>query len=188
MAETYTPTPKAKYTAAGATLGGVAAQDSIVWSGWHTLTDVTKTAYVTGDVWQLIATNIVTAQDKWTFSTKATAPTSSTAAAQADVTKLNVFPNPYIGFNPLERDKYNRFVTFSHLPQKATIRIFNLAGVLVRTLQKDTPDQFFQWDLRNENGFPAAAGMYIVYVDMGNLGTKTLKLGLIPELQYIDRY
>jgi hypothetical protein len=186
VAETYSASAKAKY--AGTTLGSLLALDSVVWSGWMTIADETLPIYQDGDVWTLTATNIVTAQDKWTFSTKALAPTGSLAVAQADVAKVNVFPNPYIGFNPLERDKYNRFVTFSHLPQSATIRIFNLAGVLVRTLMKNSPDQFLQWDLRNESGFPVAAGMYIVYVDMGAIGTKTLKLGVIPEQQYIDRW
>jgi hypothetical protein len=187
IAETYTSAAKAKYT--GSTLGGVLAQDSAVWSGWMTLADPTMPPYVAGDVWTLKATNIVTSQDKWTFSTKATAPTTSADSAKLDVARINVFPNPYIGFNPLERNKYDRFVTFSHLPTKATIRIFNLAGVLLRTLQKDGPDQFYQWDLKNESGFPVAAGMYIVYIDMPDLGTtKTLKLAVIPEQQYIDRW
>jgi hypothetical protein len=186
VAETYTATAKSKYT--GTTLGTVLAKDSVIWSGWMTLDDATLPAYVSGDVWKLLATNIVTSNDRWTFSTKATAPTTSVDSAKKDIASINVFPNPYIGFNPLERDKYDRFVTFSHLPTLATIRIFNLAGVLVRTLQKNTTDQFFQWDLKNESGFPVAAGMYIVYIDMPNLGTKILKLGVIPEQQYIDRW
>jgi hypothetical protein len=187
IAETYTDVAKAKYT--GKNLGQALDVDSCVWSGWMILNDPALPPYVSGDKWQLLATNIITADDKWTFSTKAIAPTYSADAAKDDVTKINVFPNPYIGFNPLERDKYDRFVTFSHLPAKATIRIFNLAGVLVRTLLKDTPEQFFPWDLKNESGFPVAAGMYIVYIDMPDLGvTKTLKMGVIPEQQYIDRW
>ena len=187
IGETYTATAKAKYT--GSTLASASAADSIVWGGWMTKSDLTKPPYVAGDVWTLQATNIVTDHDKWTFSTKAIAATYSAAAAKADVARVNVFPNPYIGFNPLEKNKYERFVTFTHLPAKATIRVFNLAGVLVRTLQKNSNDQFYQWDLKNESGFPVAAGMYIVYVDMPDLGaTKTLKLGVIPEQQYIDRW
>jgi hypothetical protein len=99
-----------------------------------------------------------------------------------------VFPNPYFGFNPLETNKYARFVTFNHLPPSATIRIFTLSGTMVRTIIKSDPSQFIQWDLNNEKGFPVAAGMYIVYIDMHDLGTKTLKLGVIPEQQYLDRW
>jgi hypothetical protein len=111
------------------------------------------------------------------------------ALAAEDVDKINVYPNPYIGFNNLEANKYERFVRFTHMPQNATIRIFNLAGVLVRSLQKTGGGQFFDWDLRNESGFPAGAGMYVIHVDMPELGkTKILKLGLIPEQQFIDRW
>lgn len=109
--------------------------------------------------------------------------------AKTDVDRVNVFPNPYIGYSTLEADKYNRFVQFSHLPTNATIRIFNLAGILVKTLQKTGGDQLFKWNLRNEQGFPVASGMYIVYIDMPDQGkTKTLKLGVVMEQQFIDRW
>ncbi|HMK38286.1 MAG TPA: T9SS type A sorting domain-containing protein, partial [Bacteroidota bacterium] len=137
----------------------------------------------------LITANKVNTSDH-TFSWTTTKPTiADAAAAKMDVTKVNVFPNPYLGFNPQEINKYARFVTFNHLPASATIRIFSLSGTLVRTLIKnDASTQFFQWDLNNEKGFPVAAGMYIAYIDMHDLGTKTLKLGIIPEQQYLDRW
>jgi hypothetical protein len=100
-----------------------------------------------------------------------------------------VFPNPYFGFNKLETDNYNRFVTFTHLPQKATIRIYNLAGILVRTLMKSDNSQTMQWNLQNEAGLPAAAGMYIVYLDLPGVGsTKILKLAIIPEQEFLHHY
>jgi len=104
------------------------------------------------------------------------------------VQSINVWPNPYFGFNRNEANKYQRFVQISHLPAQATIRIFNLAGILVRTLLKNDPSQFAKWDLNNEKGLPVGAGMYIIYIDMPGLGTKTLKLGVIPETQFLDRY
>jgi len=58
------------------------------------------------------------------------------------------------------------------LPNTATIRIFNLAGILVRTLVKSDVSQFTDWDLLNENKLPVAAGMYIAYIDCGSLGPK----------------
>jgi hypothetical protein len=140
-----------------------------------------------GTIFRIVSTKPNQPTDQFTITT----PTYQYDANNAKVAvgNVNVFPNPYIGFNPLEKNKYERFVTFSHLPNRATLRIFNLAGVLVRTLAKSSSDQFLQWDLKNESGFPVAAGMYIVYVDMPDIGTtKTLKLGVIPEQQYIDRW
>jgi len=123
------------------------------------------------------------------FTITAPAGTQNSTLAAEDANRVNVYPNPYIGYSTLEKDKYSRFITFSHLPVKATIRIFNLAGVLVRTLVKENNDQFFQWDLRNTTGFPVGAGMFIAYVDMPDVGvTKVLKFGVILEQQFIDRW
>jgi hypothetical protein len=80
-------------------------------------------------------------------------------------------------------------VTFSHLPDKATIRIFNLAGVLVKTINKDNQDQFQRWDLANESGLPVASGLYIAYIEMPDIGTtKILKVAIIQEQQILDRF
>lgn len=108
--------------------------------------------------------------------------------AKDDVELINVFPNPYYGVNPQELTKYNRWVTFSHLPAKATIRIFNLAGQLVRTITKDDASaQFQRWDLQNENNLPVGSGLYIVHIDMPDLGkTKILKVAIIQEKQILD--
>lgn len=141
-----------------------------------------------GDEFEILASHLNTPANTFTFTSPK--PTvGDVALAKVDVEKINVFPNPYVGFNPLELNKYERFVTFNHLPARAIVRVFNIAGTLIRTLRKDDPTQYFQWDLRNENGFPVAAGMYVVYIDMPDIGkTKTLKLGVIPEQQFIDRW
>ena len=68
------------------------------------------------------------------------------------------------------------------------MNIVNLAGVRVRTLLKNDLTQFMNWDLKNEQGLPVAAGMYVIYIDMGALGTKIVKLGIIPEVQQLDKY
>ncbi|AFN73529.1 hypothetical protein MROS_0285 [Melioribacter roseus P3M-2] len=129
----------------------------------------------------------ISAEDKYTF--KAPSVVNDPELAKEDVEDINVFPNPYYGVNPQEINKYQRFVTFNHLPQKATIRIFNLAGQLVRTLHKDTPDQFFRWDLNNESDLPVASGLYVVHIDMPDLGkTKILKVAIIQEQQILDRF
>jgi hypothetical protein len=187
ITETYSPTGKAKYTP-GITLGTALLADSVVWSGWYRLSDPTKPGYAPGDVWTITTRKVVNVSDVWSFSTKTLAPTYSPEAAKLDVTRINVFPNPYFGFNPMRTDPYARSVMFTHLPAKSVVRIFNLAGVLVRTLQKDDPGQFLSWDLTNERGIGVGAGMYIVFVQMPDLGiTKTLKLGIIREDPRLDR-
>ena len=98
-----------------------------------------------------------------------------------------MFPNPYYAFNPQETSQNAKFVTFNKLPAKATLRIFNLAGQLVRVLEKDDASQFLRWDLRNRDNFPVASGMYIVHVDMPAIGaTKVLKIAVIQEQEVPD--
>jgi hypothetical protein len=149
----------------------------------------TDATWAAGDEFYIISNHINLPAD--TFSFVAPNVTTSTETAKADVEKINVFPNPYFGFNLAETSKYQRFVTFSHLPKNATIRIFGLSGVLIRTLVKeaDATQQFLRWDLNNGSGLPVAAGMYIAYVDMPDLGkTKVLKFAIIPESQILDKY
>lgn len=113
--------------------------------------------------------------------------TGNLALAREAVSQIKAFPNPYYGANRAETDKVSRFITFSHLPTRATIRIFNLAGALVRTIEKnDVTTQFQRWDLQNQNGLPVASGLYIVFIDMPDLGsTKTLKVAIIQEQQFL---
>ena len=125
--------------------------------------------------------------DKYTFTIPKTS--YSTAKADQDVTKINVFPNPYYGVNSLETSKYVRFVTFSHLPATATIHIFNLAGVMVKTIQHTDGTQFQTWDLTNDSNLPVASGLYIAYIDMPGIhATKILKLAIIQEQQFPDHF
>jgi hypothetical protein len=125
--------------------------------------------------------------DEFAFATSA--PTQDAAIAKTDLQLVNVFPNPYLGFNRAELNRFNRYVTFSHLPRQATIRIFNLAGVLVRTIIKDDDSQFSNWDLLNERGLPAASGIYVAHVQFPERNeVKILKLALVREDQFLQSY
>ncbi|GIK59189.1 MAG: hypothetical protein HND39_05070 [Ignavibacteriota bacterium] len=147
-----------------------------------------KSTFTTGDIFRFNYDNPIQIGTD-TYNYKTTAATFSTELAKDQVDEINVFPNPYYGVNSEELNKYNRFVTFTHLPEQATIRIFNLAGVHVRTIQKDDSGQFQRWDLANENGLPVASGLYIAYIDMPVVGTtKILKLAIIQEQQILDRF
>ncbi len=87
-----------------------------------------KSVYTQGDVIKITyADPVQPGIDNWTF----TAPSGqsySSSKATTDVNMINVFPNPYYGFNSRETTRAGKYVTFSHLPPQATIRIFDLAG------------------------------------------------------------
>lgn len=141
----------------------------------------------TGTKIRWITNKPLTAEDAFTF--KAPAVTQSTALAKEQVEKINVFPNPYYAYNPQATNRFDRFVTFNHLPKKATIRIFNLAGTQIRKLEKNDDSQFMQWDLKNQTGLPVASGIYIARVNMPDLGkTKVLKIFVVQAEQIIQYY
>jgi len=142
-----------------------------------------------GDVVRINYDNpIQIGQDTYQFTTPV-ATAYSIDKAKADVEKINVFPNPYYGTHYREVTREGKYVTFSHLPTKATIRIFDLAGVLVRTIEKDDPSQFVRWNLQNNNNYPVASGIYVAYIDMPELGaTKILKIAVIQEEQILRIY
>lgn len=127
-----------------------------------------------------------------------TAPAASAyvaSTAKADVEKIKAFPNPYYGFNKAETNRFQKFVTFSHLPPGDwRIRIFNLAGTLVRYIDPNSPSQsatsqFATWDLNNQSGLPVASGVYIAHIEMPKLGSeKILKIVIIQEQQVLDFY
>ena len=141
--------------------------------------------YTNGE-FRFVANHLNTAANTFTFAAPAITK-DDLALAKEDIGKVDVFPNPYYAFNPQETSRNAKFVTFNKLPAKATLRIFNLAGQLVRVLEKDDATQFLRWDLRNRDNFPVASGMYIVHVDMPGIGaTKVLKLAVIQEQEVPD--
>ena len=142
-----------------------------------------------GQVFTIIPNYANIPADEFSFVAPA-AQTSSTELAKTDVEKINVFPNPYYGFHYRETSPDNKYVTFNHLPDNAVIRIFDLSGVLVRTINHvSTSGQFDTWNLQNDYNYPVASGIYVVYIDMPDLGTtKILKLAVIQEQQLLKVY
>jgi hypothetical protein len=126
--------------------------------------------------------------DVFAFSTNGKGAQASDAYSMEDVKKINVFPNPYFGANVEEIRALDHFVRFTHLPPTATIRIYTLAGELVRTLNHSNQTQFETWNLQNMASIPVASGMYIAHVDCGKLGEKVLKLALIMAEERLRQY
>jgi len=128
-----------------------------------------------------------TPADVFTFTLPAAE--KSLALSQASANTVGVFPNPYFAFNPQEISRLARFVTFNNLPEKATVRIFNLGGQMVARLEKNDATQFLRWTLLNLSNLPVASGMYIAHVDMPEVGvTKVLKLAIIQEGEVLETF
>jgi len=107
--------------------------------------------------------------------------------AKSNLDMISVFPNPYFGANALERDKYQKFVRFTNLPSKVTVRLYTIAGVFVNKLEKDDQSQWLDWNLLNIDNLPVATGIYIAHLDMPGVGEKIMKIAIVSEKQIIDR-
>ncbi len=156
------------------------AGQPVQWLGWWGQLESQEPLESTFTL-DLIAPKVNTPQDEFVFTT--IAPSFDEDVAKQDVLSLaNVFPNPYYGLFRTGSGPGNRTVTFSHLSPVATVRIFSLAGALVRTFKKDDNSQFLHWDLLNEYERLVGSGIYIAHIEMTELGvSKILKLALVHE-------
>ena len=137
----------------------------------------------TGTVFRILTTKPLTASDVFRFTISA--PDTGVAVQKLSAERVGVFPNPFYGVRTEAQYAGRTVVTFLNLPPKVKIRIFNLAGQLVKTLEKDNTSQFLDWDLTNENNWLVASGMYLCYVEMPGIGvSKVLKLAVISPAEF----
>lgn len=95
--------------------------------------------------------------------------------AENALESVNVVPNPYYAGNNYEGSPLQFIVKIINLPQKASIKIYNMAGTLVKSIEKDNSSTIVEWDLKNNYQVPIAGGMYIIHVEAPGIGEKTLK-------------
>lgn len=95
--------------------------------------------------------------------------------------EIKAYPNPVIiNYDPADK------IVFSWgnaVPGKVEIKIYNIAGELVKTVKADMAAGKAEWDLRTQSGQPASTGMYIAVFygikDTGENEKKYLKITLI---------
>jgi hypothetical protein len=105
---------------------------------------------------------------------------------------VRVVPNPYFITDAWETDKYNRRMAFTGLPADCEIRIFNLAGDLVKEItHHETPapstsepnPQKYElggtefWDLLNDYKQLISTGVYIYHIK-SNVGEQVGKFAI----------
>lgn len=80
-----------------------------------------------------------------------------------------VVPNPYEAGNVPWDAELGEHIEFRHLPAQATIRIYTVAGDLLRILEHGPaafgePTDARSWDLKNAQGERVASGVYLYHV------------------------
>lgn len=113
----------------------------------------------------------------------------SNAKAQGTMDKIRVVPNPYFAKSTYELDQFDHVIKFSNLPRTCTVRVFNLAGDLVRTLDKTDPTtSILEWNLLNAKDIPVASGFYIYHVDAPGIGSKYGKMAIFLEKERLNTF
>jgi hypothetical protein len=94
--------------------------------------------------------------------------------------KIKVVPNPYIvtnswePHNPYSSGRGDRQLHFIHLPAKCIIKIFNVRGQLVNTLEHDNPlnDGTEIWNMLSKDNLEISYGIYIYHIQTVGVGEK----------------
>ena len=161
--------------------------------GWIMVYNKDDTKFIAGDEFEVGFNNpIFPDVDEYEFTISGMT-TASSDKIDSQLDAINVFPNPYFGQYMEERNPQNRQVIFTHLGVGShTIRIFTLAGDLVRKIEQENVsendvDNLIIWDLRNDWGIPVASGMYIAHIETP-YGEKILKLAVILPEERLDVY
>lgn len=123
--------------------------------------------------------------DYFTFGTKPEEIIGS--KTKGDLSKIKVVPNPYIVSASWERVNLNstgrgeRKIDFINLPSECTVRIYTVAGALIKTLHKDgnISSGALSWNMVTEDGMDVAYGLYVYHVDAPGVGSYIGKFAII---------
>jgi hypothetical protein len=138
-----------------------------------------------GDIAELVIKTPFSSSDLYTFFTKK--QEIDYTHAEADMSKISVVPNPYVGAAVWEPQRLTssgrgeRIIYFINLPTKATIRIFTMSGDHVKTIEHESNllDGKTSWDLKSKSGLDVAPGVYVYHVDAPGIGEKIDRFALI---------
>jgi hypothetical protein len=95
-------------------------------------------------------------------------PVEPTSGPTVNLERVLAVPNPYRGNEVWDQPGQNE-IHFINLPARSTIKIYTVAGDLVREIQHNDPVRdFARWDLRNGAGRAVSAGIYVYRVESGS--------------------
>ena len=116
--------------------------------------------------------------------------TGDEVSAKDALDLINVVPNPYYAYSAYEGStvvtpQIDNRIKITNLPEKCTISIYTINGTLIRKFKvaqpssaKNTmgvPVTSQDWDLKNTAGVPIASGLYIIHIEVPEVGEKILK-------------
>ena len=126
----------------------------------------------------------------FSFSTEGYAPGEySDAAKKERLEDIGIVPNPYKGASSYEVSQLTDEVRFTNLPDVATIRVFTLNGTLVKTINKQSPGvATISWNLTTDQNLPIASGLYLINVEVPDVGSHTIKFAVVKKRVQLNVY
>jgi hypothetical protein len=131
-----------------------------------------------GDIITIITDKPLSSEDKYEFQTY---KESYAGLTENDLSKITTVPNPFVVSSRFEVGAYGleKTVQFHFLPPECTIRIFNIAGDLVQTIEHTNGTSIESWNLQSYNEQEVAFGVYFYHVDAEGIGEYIGKMAII---------
>jgi hypothetical protein len=201
LASSYSETPAAIYQAkspglAGGANGFTSMDIMYAWLPRRNTVNGAPLTWTTGDT-LTVSPYVITRPNfvpgypvKYAWTVNGTQIANQTIA-QDNLSEVNAYPNPYYGTSRLETDPFDRFIYISHLPQVCNIYIYSLDGTLINSIQRNNQNpnnSLEKWNMQNASQIPVASGMYIIVVDAGSIGVKTLKVAIFTPEERLDTF
>ncbi len=134
-----------------------------------------------GDIWKISCSSSDAIPpgigDVFTIETE-----KGTYETESKLDQIKVVPNPYIVRAMWDKSREHRHIEFTHLPSECTIRIYTLAGDLVRIIKHSATAEeggTAIWDLLTRNNQWAASGIYIYHISTPDGKSKVGKFAII---------
>ena len=83
--------------------------------------------------------------------------TAALIFSSPDLSNIFAYPNPY------RSDSGQDFVTIAGLTSEAKVRIMDISGRIIRTLEETDGNGGVNWDLKDESGSQVSSGVYIFF-------------------------
>ncbi len=98
----------------------------------------------------------------------------SVKRANVNLDDIKVVPNPYYIRADWDENRFSNHIQFTNLPEKCTIRIFTVSGILIKEIvhdaNSDDPNAMGGvqiWNLRNKEELKISSGLYVFQVESG---------------------
>ena len=162
-------------------------QGQLIWTWQITLNIIPNDGRnpAPGDTMHVFLRKPFLSSDVYQFTMKGESESKDLARKELD--DIRVVPNPYIAAarweprNTFSSGRGPRELHFINLPRKCTIRIFDVNGVLVDTIEHDDvlDNGTAIWDMLSKDNLDISYGIYVYHVEAPGIGQKTGTFAII---------